>query len=127
MTDAPATNELLALADRMETHVVSRLPGSEPVVTNGAWQMMLDAATALCAAATPSAQGAEVSVDELARELIRADGNTVTTSNENWPRTLAFHEEMRAEYPDYENGYSLVTDAFRRARALLGKYRMEKR
>lgn len=36
--------EALTLADRMENHVVSRLPAKAPVVENGAWQMMLDAA-----------------------------------------------------------------------------------
>ncbi len=37
----------LLLADRMEQHVRARLPGPSPVIENGAWQMMLDAATAL--------------------------------------------------------------------------------
>lgn len=31
------------LSQRMRDHVISRLPGAEPVVKNGAWQMMLDA------------------------------------------------------------------------------------
>lgn len=37
----------LDLAARMEKHVRARLPGSAPVIENGAWQMMLDAAKAL--------------------------------------------------------------------------------
>ncbi|MGX9443848.1 hypothetical protein ACWX0K_14900 [Nitrobacteraceae bacterium UC4446_H13] len=32
------------LAQRLREHVTSRLSGSEPVIKNGAWQMMLDAA-----------------------------------------------------------------------------------
>jgi hypothetical protein len=40
-------DQMLELADRMERHVISRLPGSAPVVDNGAWQMMLDAARLL--------------------------------------------------------------------------------
>lgn len=43
--------EMRALADRMERHVVSRMPGSAPGVPNGAWQMMLDAARLLRLAA----------------------------------------------------------------------------
>jgi hypothetical protein len=45
------SKEMLELADRLENHVVSRLPGSAPVVENGAWQMMLDAAKMLRASA----------------------------------------------------------------------------
>lgn len=32
------------LKQRLRDHVTSRLPGSEPIIKNGAWQMMLDAA-----------------------------------------------------------------------------------
>lgn len=60
MTDtAKDRAEMLALADRMEHHVVSRLPGSEPVIKNGAWQMMLDAAALLRLAAQAPQPGDE--------------------------------------------------------------------
>jgi len=45
MTDQ--STERLALADRMEKHVRSRLVGQNPDIPNSAWQMMLDAAVML--------------------------------------------------------------------------------
>lgn len=35
------------LSERLRKHVTSRLPGQEPAIKNGAWQMMLDAADEL--------------------------------------------------------------------------------
>ena len=32
------------LANCLENHVISRLPGTKPIIENGAWAMMLEAA-----------------------------------------------------------------------------------
>lgn len=58
----------------------------------------------------------ERAVEEMAREVLAADGYRET--DQQWSMTLTHHREMCAKYPDYQQGRSLILDAFRRARAL---------
>jgi hypothetical protein len=68
-----------------------------------------------------------VTVEELARELLIADNYHMTASDQNWPGAVAHHEEMREAHPDYEKGRSVMTDAFRRARAILSRFDVRRR
>lgn len=116
MTDAPATNELLALAERCreirEWHRTGLLCDGEirklaermPVAMEHAKLHLAETKTAeeamdfvIRAAATPSAQGAEVGVEDIIPDI---------------------REAIQRAWDDIAGNV---------ARALLGKYRMEKR
>lgn len=56
---------------------------------------------------------------EAAVKALLISRGAVLHANECWPETVEQYEAMCAKYPDYADSRSLVTDAFRDARAVL--------
>jgi hypothetical protein len=62
----------------------------------------------------------EEAVEAAARAIVVGNGAEIIASDEHWPSYVERHRQMCAEWPDYEQGRSLITDAFRNARTALG-------
>lgn len=58
-------------------------------------------------------------VEECARAILIADGVKYVKRDAEWEADVTRHREMLAKYSDYEDGRSMIIDAFRRARSLL--------
>lgn len=58
----------------------------------------------------------------IARALVRSRGAELTADDGNWPREVAHYREMAAKHGElYTGARSLITDAFRGARAVLAE------
>lgn len=61
-------------------------------------------------------------IDQALERAVKAlliSRGAVLHANECWPETVEQYEAMCAKYPDYADSRSLVTDAFRDARAVM--------
>jgi len=58
-------------------------------------------------------------VEECARAILIADGVKYVKRDAEWEADVTRHREMLAKYSDYEDGRSMIIDAFRRARAVI--------
>jgi len=58
----------------------------------------------------------------IARALVRSRGAGLTADDGNWPQEVAHYRELAAKHGDlYTGARSLITDAFRDARACLAE------
>ena len=58
-------------------------------------------------------------VEECARAILIADGVKYVKRDAEWEADVTRHRGMLAKYSDYEDGRSMIIDAFRRARSEL--------
>ncbi len=64
-------------------------------------------------------------IERVARALVRARGAALIADSMHWPERVRHYREMCAEYPSYADAHSLITDAFRDARAAIAASGLE--